>query len=100
LTEDAEDVLVEFEYLLPRDRPPAQRNPGEDGGIKAALKFSDTEEKVMALIGSEEVAIDEVIRGSGLTSACVSATLLGLEMKRIIKQLPGKQYVRNSAVAD
>lgn len=100
LTEDAEDVLVEFEYLLPRDRPPAQRNPGADEGIKAALKFSETEEKVMALIGNEEVAIDEVIRGSGLTSACVSATLLGLEMKRIIKQLPGKQYVRNSVVTD
>ena len=51
----------------------------------------------MALIGNEEVAIDEIIRGSGLTSAAVSATLLGLEMKRIVRQLPGKLYVRNFA---
>jgi len=50
-------------------------------------------------VGNEEVAIDEIIRGTGLTSAAVSATLLGLEMKRLIKQLPGKQYARNPALA-
>ena len=51
----------------------------------------------MAQVGNEEVAIDEIIRASGLTTACVSATLLALEMKRLVRQLPGKQYVRNAA---
>ena len=49
-------------------------------------------------IGDEEVLVDEIIRGTGLTSAAVSATLLGLEMKRIVKQLPGRQYARNPAL--
>jgi DNA processing protein len=98
LTEDVEDVLTEFEYLIPRDRQNEPGNPAEAGGIKSALKFSESEEKVMALIGNEAIAVDEVIRGSGLTSACVSATLLALEMKRIVKQLPGKHYVRNISV--
>jgi DNA processing protein len=61
------------------------------------LQLSETEEKVMAQVGNEEVAIDEIIRASGLTTACVSATLLALEMKRLVRQLPGKQYVRNAA---
>ena len=99
LTEDVEDVLTEFEYLLPPDRQKEVGNPAEAGGIKSALKFSESEEKVMALIGNDAIAVDEVIRGSGLTSACVSATLLALEMKRIVKQLPGKQYVRNISVS-
>ena len=95
LTEDVEDVLTEFEYLLPRKPESAEAAEPRNGGTEAALKLSETEAKVMALIGQEEIAIDEIIRGSGLTSAAVSATLLGLEMKRIVKQLPGKLYVRH-----
>jgi DNA processing protein len=95
LTEDVEDVLTEFEYLLPRKPESAEAAEPRNGGTEAALKLSETEAKVMALIGQEEIAIDEIIRGSGLTSAAVSATLLGLEMKRIVRQLPGKLYVRH-----
>jgi len=95
LTEDVEDVLMEFEYLLPRKPESAEAAEPRNGGTEAALKLSETEAKVMALIGQEEIAIDEIIRGSGLTSAAVSATLLGLEMKRIVRQLPGKLYVRH-----
>ena len=38
---------------------------------------------------------DEVIRHSGLPSSAVSVGLLSLEMKRLVKQLPGKLFVRN-----
>jgi DNA processing protein len=95
LTEDAEDILSEFEYLLPQGQGETLKEPAHTGGTKAAVKLSDTEEKVMALIGNEEAAIDEIIRGSGLTSGCISATLLSLEMKRLVRQLPGKTFVRN-----
>jgi DNA processing protein len=97
LTEDVEDVLSEFEYLLPRRSETDAAQPKETGGIKPALALTETEGKVMAHIGNEEVAIDEIIRASGLTSAAVSATLLSLEMKRVVKQLPGKMFVRNFA---
>jgi len=101
LTEDVEDILTEFEYLLPRaaeelhDGAATLARPVE--GTKAALVLTEMEAKVMAQIREDETAIDEIIRGSGLTSACVSATLLALEMKRIVRQLPGKLYVRNTA---
>jgi DNA processing protein len=97
LTEDVEDILGEFEYLLPKTARESAEAGLEGGGIKPALQLSETEEKVMAQVGNEEVAIDEIIRASGLTTACVSATLLALEMKRLVRQLPGKQYVRNTA---
>jgi DNA processing protein len=98
LTEDVEDVLAEFEYLLPKQAGESAETGVDDGGTKPAFKLSDLEEKVMAHIGKEEVAIDDIIRGSGLTSAAVSATLLGLEMKRLVRQVPGKQYARNAAL--
>lgn len=97
LTEDAEDILGEFEYLFPKTAT-EQAEVGFGGeGTKPALKLSEVEEKVMTHLGQEETAMDDIIRSSGLTTACVSATLLSLEMKRLVRQLPGKQYVRNTA---
>jgi DNA processing protein len=97
LTEDVEDILGEFEYLFPKRATEQAEASLGGGGTKPALRLSETEEKVMAHLGQEETAIDDIIRASGLTTACVSATLLALEMKRLVRQLPGKQYVRNSA---
>jgi DNA processing protein len=97
LTEDAEDILGEFEYLLPKRATESAEAEAGSGGTKPALVLSDMEQKVMAHVGQEETAIDEIIRASGLTTACVSATLLSLEMKRLVRQLPGKMFVRNSS---
>ncbi len=91
LTEDAEDILSEFEYLLPRREKPTSAENAE----KPTLKLSAHEATIIEKIGDEEVVVDEIIRDTGLTSACVSATLLGLEMKKLVRQLPGKVYVRN-----
>jgi len=93
LCEDAEDILSEFEYLFPAsNRPPS---PGETG-VLPALELSANEQKVFDALSREESAIDEVIRRSGLPSSAVSVALLSLEMKRVVKQLPGKLFVQNS----
>jgi DNA processing protein len=59
--------------------------------------LSDNEQAVInCLPDTQERTIDEVIRGTGLPASAVSVALLSLEMKRIVKQLPGKCFVRNS----
>ena len=93
LCEGAEDILSEFEYLFPgSNRPPS---PGETG-VLPAMELSANEQKVYDALDEEERSIDEVIRKSGLPSSAVSVALLSLEMKRAVKQLPGKLFVRNS----
>jgi DNA processing protein len=93
LCEGAEDVLSEFEYLFPAsNRPPS---PGETG-VLPALELSESEQKVFDALSHEESSIDEVIRRSGLPSSAVSVALLSLEMKRVVKQLPGKLFVHNT----
>jgi DNA processing protein len=93
LCEGVEDVLSEFEYLFPAsNRPPS---PGETG-VLPALELSENEQIVYDSLGREEMSIDEVIRKSGLPSSAVSVALLSLEMKRVVKQLPGKMFVRNN----
>jgi DNA processing protein len=93
LCEGAEDVLSEFEYLFPGSNRRA--SPGETG-VLPALELSDNEKLVYDSLSREESAIDEVIRRSGLPSSAVSVALLSLEMKRAVKQLPGKLFVRNT----
>jgi DNA processing protein len=93
LCEGAEDILSEFEYLFPSsNRPPT---PNETGALPA-LALSENEQKVYdALQKEEEISIDDVIRASSLPSSAVSVALLSLEMKRLVKQLPGKMFLRN-----
>ncbi|MDB6019789.1 MAG: protecting protein DprA, partial [Pedosphaera sp.] len=93
LCEGAEDILSEFEYLFPAsNRPPG----ASETGVLPALNLSESEQKVYDALSNEESNIDEVIRHSGLPSSAVSVALLGLEMKRLIRQLPGKMFVKNS----
>jgi DNA processing protein len=92
LCEGAEDILGEFEYLFPAsNRPPS---PAENG-VLPALELSANEQKVFEVLDKEEVGIDDVIRRSGLPSSAASVALLSLEMKRLIRQLPGKMFVTN-----
>lgn len=61
-----------------------------------ALELSENEQKVLETLRTDdEASIDEVIRKSGLPSSAVSVALLSLEMKRVVKQLPGKLFVRH-----
>jgi len=92
LCEGAEDILSEFEYLFPgTNRPPS----AAETGVLPALELSDKEQRVYDTLSQEEISIDEVIRRSGLPSSAASVALLSLEMKRVIRQLPGKMFVRN-----
>ncbi|HXD00024.1 MAG TPA: DNA-processing protein DprA, partial [Verrucomicrobiae bacterium] len=92
LCEGAEDILSEFEYLFPAsNRPPGA---GETG-VLPALSLSENEQTVYDALGGEELSTDDVIRKCGLPSSTVSVVLLSLEMKRLVRQLPGKLFVRN-----
>jgi DNA processing protein len=92
LCEGAEDILSEFEYLF----PPTNRAPSAgETGVLPALELSENEQKVYDALREEEITVDEVIRKSSLPPSAASVALLSLEMKRLIRQLPGKLFVRN-----
>ncbi|MCL4788072.1 MAG: DNA-processing protein DprA [Verrucomicrobia bacterium] len=93
LCEGAEDILSEFEYLFPSSNKPPS---AAETGVLPAIELSENEQRVYDTLRLEdETSIDEIIRKSGLPSSAVSVALLSLEMKRVVKQLPGKLFVRN-----
>jgi len=93
LCEGAEDILSEFEYLFPAsNRPPSV----SETGVLPALELSENEQKVYDVLDGDPTSIDDVIRQSGLPSSAVSVALLSLEMKRAVRQIPGKLFLRNT----
>lgn len=93
LVEGAEDVLAEFEFLIPgigKTRVP--QLPGTGQSDSEAI--GKEELAILDALGSDEIHIDEVIRICGLPPARVSSSLLQLELRRLVRSLPGKYFVR------
>ena len=88
LVEGVEDILGEMEFLNLREEAPQPR------ALPANL--SDDEQKVYAAIELDETPIDRITQATGLAPGAVSSTLLRLEMKKLVRQLPGKVFVRTS----
>jgi DNA processing protein len=64
----------------------------EDARPGAAMNHE--EEQVYNAIGRDETHVNDIHTRSGLAPAVVNATLMKLELRRLIKPLPGKYYVR------
>lgn len=83
LVERVEDILEELS-IEPRATGPLPKPP--------AFQLTPQEAELYALICQGALQIDEIIAQSALTAGEVSATLLRLEMKGAITQLPGKRF--------
>jgi predicted Rossmann fold nucleotide-binding protein DprA/Smf involved in DNA uptake len=49
---------------------------------------------VYEAISTRETPIDEIIQRSGIGASSTSVALLQLEMRHLVKQLPGKYFVK------
>ena len=91
LCENAEDILTEFEYLFPQTNRRESGNPIEPE-ILPSVTLTDNERIMLELLEAEGRHLDELTRHSGMPSSAASVALLGLEMKRLAKQFPGKYF--------
>lgn len=89
LVEDAGDIIAE---LIPE----AGFGPWQDRSEEAAggEPLSNESGRILALLADEQSHIDTIIAGSGLTSSQVSTALLELELKGLIRQLPGNHFMK------
>ncbi len=97
LAQCVEDVLEEFEFLFPRKTGARTDAPENELPAPSERKFTETEQTVLAAVSVEEIGIDEITTACDLPTSVVSATLMVLEMKHAVRQLPGKRYVRTGS---
>ena len=99
------DVLEELDSLpalFPTTAPAAptasiDSDPVSPAPLPARIAGADLrpqETAVLDAIERDETPVDRIISKCGLPTPVVSSTLLALELKKLIKQLPGKHYVR------
>jgi DNA processing protein len=88
LVMDASDILDDLQILLPEAKPSAE------AGARPLPPLSEEERRVYAAIEATETSIDDITEKTDLPSATVSSRLLQLELKRLVKQLPGKYFVK------
>ncbi len=91
LVETVDDILEELGPLVrevkAKPEEPGIRHPAE-------LSLSDQERMIVGRLDHRPMSVDELIVGSGLTASQVMATLSVLEMRRLVKRLPGPRFVR------
>jgi DNA processing protein len=61
-----------------------------------AIQLEGIEKSVHDAIGSDEATMDTIIERCGLPSSTVSSTLLALEIKKLVRRLPGSRFVQIS----
>jgi DNA processing protein len=91
----AEDVIEELPTPIRAALVQAEQPETEQRNLLAAAALNTSEKKLYELVSAEQpVPIDDIVERSGLNSSEVLATLFNLEMKGIIRQLPGKQFCK------
>jgi DNA processing protein len=88
LVMDASDILDDLQILLPETKPSLE------AASRPLPELTTDERRVYDAIESSETPIDRIAAKSDLPSAVVSSALLRLELKRLVKQLPGKYFVK------
>jgi DNA processing protein len=90
LVMEAADILDDLQILLPEK----QKFAAEP--TRALPEMSGDERRVYDAIQPTETPIDHISTAADLPSATVSSILLRLELKHLVKQLPGKYFVKLS----
>jgi DNA processing protein len=93
LVTSAEDVIEELPTPVRAALVQAETVGAEQRNLLAVEGLNPSEQKIYAMLSADEPRhIDDLVENTGLNSSDVLATLFTLEMKGIIRQLPGKQF--------
>lgn len=91
LVECVEDIIEELGPLVGDARPVL-----DDPAIRrvAELDLNDQQRLILGFLDDDPKPVDHVVGLTNLTVSQVMATLSVLEMRRLVKRMPGNQYVR------
>lgn len=87
LVTSAMDILDDLEAL------PLNFNLEVQPEASPSITLDNTEQQVLSVLSKEETLLDTILATSKLPISTVMSTLLKLEMKRLVRQLPGPRFV-------
>lgn len=93
LLESVSDILEELKYVLNVDSVKSDVSERRLSPTDISSISSD-EKRIFRILSDKPRFIDEISNVAEFSAARTSKVLLGLELKRLIKALPGKNFVR------
>lgn len=91
LVENVEDIIEEISTL----NLIYKKSEEEEKRINEEIEnLSELEKKIYNILSSEPLYIDEIHYKTGIASPEIDNILLGMELNGVIKELPGKMYVK------
>ena len=96
LVSDGAQILDDLSHLPLQIPCGGAAPPPEPVGPPPRADLSKEEELILSQLGREEWSVDKIVESTGLPAQTISACLLQLEMKRLIKQLPGSHFTRTA----
>ena len=87
LVESLDDILEEFEFLIPEAERQA---PAAETAARPDVPLTEAETKIVEALWGEALDVDSLARAVGMKSYELSGLLLGLEMKRVVCMRPGR----------
>lgn len=95
LVETIDDILDDVHMLLPKH----VEKKAEAMRAMPDLQLTGEEAEVVKALGGGGLQVDELSRACNLNAARLNSLLLGLEMKRVVKVLPGRQVELRDGLA-
>lgn len=90
-----EDVIEELPTAVRAELMPVETASPEERSALIERELTPTERPLYSLLSVDQARhVDELMENSGLTSSEVLAALFDLELKGVVRQLPGKQFVK------
>jgi DNA processing protein len=90
-----EDVVEELPTPVRADLMPVEQASAEERTMLVEEGLNHTERTLFGLLSTDNARpIDDLVENSGLNSSEVLAALFDLEMKGVVRQLPGKQFLK------
>jgi DNA processing protein len=90
-----EDVVEELPTPVRAELTPVETATSAERTLLVEESLHANERPIYELLGTDEARhVDELVEVSGLTSSEVLATLFDLELRGVVRQLPGKQFLK------
>ena len=85
-----EDILVELEYKI----APLLRQPNEERNKEVIEGLTNSERAIYTNLDYQPMNIDSINMNTGLPVSDCLVNLLSLELKGLVKQIPGKNFIK------
>ena len=95
LTESFDDILADFEFIHQTDSQKNSTNQESNSAThQEKANLSSEEKKILEFIMKErDVTVDQIIAATQIPPGQLLSTLMQLEIKKLITQIPGKRFV-------